>query len=153
MTTATPPAPRAPTAQRQTDQAILDQSQTAGYLTVGARSPHRIHLRNRWAAHCERAQIPFVVIETRKRYAQVECDLVFQKPRPGASRSIYSTWHLSDATVERIAAMLAEHNATRTDASAGSVFSYAYRIPLAQAAFVAGRLAALAAADIQEGLG
>lgn len=144
-----PIATRAP--HRQPDQAILDQAHRDGFLTIGARSPNRIRLRNAWAFHCERQQIPYVVIEQRRQYAQVELDLIFQRPRPGGSHSIYSTWHLADATVERIRAVLGEFSATRTHVAAGSVFSYAFNIPLDQAPFVAGRLAEIASEDITGG--
>jgi hypothetical protein len=136
--------------RRPADLTIYEQARRDGYLTIGSRSASRIRLRNAWAQWCEGSQRPYVVVETRQRYAQVELDLIFQRPRPGTSHSVYSTWQLRDATVERIAAILCEHNTTRTNVSAGPVFSYAYRIPFDQAAFVARRLFEIATEDTTE---
>jgi hypothetical protein len=135
-------------AHHRTNQAILDLAQRDGYLAIAERSPHRTRLRNARAARCKRVQIPYVVIETRRRFCQVEVDTVFLRPRPGSRDS---SWHFGDATIERITAILSEFNATGTRWAAGGVFRYGYDVPIDHAPFVAGRLVELARADLKGG--
>jgi hypothetical protein len=127
---------------------LYEQAKERGYLVAPSAGRARVRLRNCYWHYCVDLGRPFVVTELRQRWASIEMDLIEIPPKPG-DRDI--SWKLSDSTYQQIHALLGEHTKPGAWWSSGHVFVYSSAIPLAVAAWLAGRIFAIACADLRGG--
>jgi hypothetical protein len=121
-----------------------EQAKEQGFLAAPWTGLARTRLRNCYFAYCEDMGRPFVCVETRERWATVELDMIATAPdNQHAAR-------LSDAGFQRIHALFGELTEKRGARwSSGHVFAYSDGIPAAKAPWLAGRLFAIACADLR----
>jgi hypothetical protein len=128
------------------DWPLYEQAKERGYLVAPSAGRARVRLRNCYWHYCVDLGRPFVVTELRQRWANLEVDLIELPPRQD-ERAV--SWELSNEAFKKIDALLGEHTKPGAWWSSGHVFVYSSTIPIAVVPWLAGRIFAIACADLR----